>query len=381
VFPEQFRYAKEGMIIPKHLLSGIPRQQWAKAEYGRAPVGCGAFRLERWDAQQRIVLARNERWHAPGKPYLDRVVFEFVTDAHSRATKLRTGALDLVDEMAPGDAANLHDTQADPAVPARLLVIRGRTYEYLGYNLRDARLADRRVREALTRAVDRDALVERTAHGFAERFEGPIVPLFSAYDSTGALTPHDPTGARRLLQEAGWSDQDGDGWVERDGKRLEFDVIVASDVQRRMDALVLIQSDWKQVGVKGNISPLERSSTIARLREGKFTVCCGGWGVGLSINLQGIWGCGNQPSNYIGYCNPTFDSLNARALTLAPPDARPLWVQAQRLVRNDHPYTWLYYVHDTIGISKRLHGAEIDPRGTFSNPEDWWVDDVQTSSH
>lgn len=380
VFPDQFRYAKEGFVIPKHLLAAVQRSTWKDAAFGRAPVGCGPFRLERWEPQQRLVLARNERFHEPGKPYLDRIVLEIVTDATNRGAQLRAGGLDLVDEMAPADAAALRDAQGKPDTRARLQVVRGRTYDYLGYNLKDPRLADVRLREALTRAIDRDALVARTCRGFAERFEGPIVPLSPAYDSTRALTPYDPAGARRLLQAAGWRDLDGDGWVERDGKRLELDVIVASDVQRRLDAMVLIQSDWKQVGVKANILPLERSTAIARCRSRDFTVNCGAWGAGLSVNLQGVWGCSLESNNFISYCNPKLDSLNARAVRLPLLAARPLWVEAQRLVVADHPYTWLYYLHDTIGIATRLQGMQIDARGVFLNPEAWWVTDAETAS-
>ena len=380
LFPDQFRYAKEGFVIPKHLLASVPRAKWKDAAFGRAPVGCGPFRLERWEAQQRLILARNERYHESGKPYLDRVVLEIVPDATNRAAQLRAGRLDMVDELAPADAAALRDASHDPATRARLLVVRGRTYDYLGYNSKDARLADVRLREALTRAIDRDALVARTCHGFAERFEGPIVPMSPAYDSTRALTPYDPASARQLLAAAGWRDQDSDGWVERDGKRLELDVIVASDVQRRLDAMVLIQSDWKAVGVKANILPLERSTVIARCRSRDFTVVCGAWGAGLSINLQGIWGCSLESNNFVSYCNPELDRLNARALRLPLRAALPLWIEAQRLVVADHPYTWLYYLHDTIGIATRMQGMQIDVRGAFLNPESWWVTDAETAS-
>jgi peptide/nickel transport system substrate-binding protein len=380
VFRDQFRYAKEGFVIPKHLLGGVRRADWSKAAFGRAPVGCGPFVLERWDPQQRLVLARNPHYHLAGQPYLDRVVFEIVADATNRAAQLRAGQLDLVDELTPAAARDLRAVELQPATPARVQVVRGRTYDYIGYNLKDPRLADVRVREALTRAIDRDALVMRTCHGFAERFEGPIVPLSPAYDTTRALTPHDPDGARRLLAAAGWRDGDGDGWVERDGKRLELDVLVASDVQRRLDGMVLVQNDWKAIGVKANIVPLERNTTVERLRNRDFQAVCGGWGAALTINLQGLWGCSLESNNFTSYCNPELDRLNARALRLAPEAARPLWIEAQRLVVADHPYTWLYYLHDTIGIAKRLQGTIIDPRGTFVNPEEWWVTDAGTAS-
>ena len=80
-------------------------------------------------------------------------------------------------------------------------------------------------------------------------------------------------------------------------------------------------------------------------------------------------------TNRVDYCNPEVDRLNAAALrTPDLEEARQLFHAAQRLVALDYPYTWLYYLHDVVGVRSRLHGAVFDARGVFINPQDWWVE-------
>lgn len=381
IFPDQFRFAKEGFVIPRHLLQDVPRERWNDAAFGRNPIGCGPFRLERWEPQQRIVLARNDDYCDEGKPYLDRIVFEIVPDDASRVAQLRAGRLDLVEDMALRDAAALRQEEAGGS-PWRILSCRGRFYDYIGYNRRDPLFASRRVREALTRAIDRRTIIERHCYGFAEPIESPFVPIQWAYDPSRPITPYDVDGARRLLEAEGWRDRDGDGWLDRDGTRFEFSVIVANDNQQRVDALLAVQNDWRKIGVKAEVQTLERQAARDLREQKRFQACLAGWQVGLTSNLRNIWGCDRieEGLNYVSFCDPRVDSLNARAIRLPVDRARPLFREAQRLVAEDYPYTWMYYAHQVVALNRRVQGAIIDLRGAYNNPEAWWVTDAERAA-
>ena len=370
--PAALHHAKEGYLLPKHIYGAVPRHEWEKGDRARHPVGCGPYRFERWEAGQRIVLVRNEHYWEPGKPYADRLVFQFVPEAATRLAQFRAGQVDYINDLPRREAAAM---QEQKRTPFTIRSVRGRAYEYIGYNQRDSLFADRRVREALTRAIDRPSIIRGLCYGFAEPFESPIVPIVWAYDPQ-PLTPYDPEGAKRLLAAAGWRDTDGDGWLDRRGKRFEFEFLVGGGGDLRKAVAVPIQANWKAIGVLANLTFRDSEPARAARSAGKYAAALGGWNANTSANLTAVWCC-NQRLNYIGFCNARIDSLNAAGLRLGPAEARPLWQEAQRIIAAEYPYTWLFYEHTVVGQSARLHGVRLDARGWIQNPEDWWVDGVR----
>ena len=372
-FPDQFRYAKEGYILPQHLYESVPRDQWESTDRARNPVGCGPFRLERWDAGQRLVFVRNEHYMDKVRPYVDRVVLQIIPDASTRLAQLHAGQIDFLADMPWRDAAAVRDARSKDL---RLWSGPGRAYEYVGYNERDSLFASRAVREALTRGIDRESIIRGLCHGFAEPFESPMTPILWAYDRTLPLTPYDPEGAARLLAAAGWRDTDGDGWLDRNGKKFEFALLLDATSESRRAAAVPIQANWKAIGVKANLDVRETEAARAARGLGQFQATIAGWGATITANLGPVWGC-RQKLNYYGYCNSRVDSLNAAAILLEPAAARPLWQAAQRAVTRDYPYTWLYYKHDVVGMRNRLQGVHLDARGAYESLEEWWVTDAK----
>jgi peptide/nickel transport system substrate-binding protein len=379
-FLEQFRYAKEGWIVPKHLLAGVPRDQWRTSAFAHAPVGCGPFKLESWEPGQRIVLVRNERFFGAPKPWVDRVVLEFVPEASTRLGRLRAGSVDVVasPDLPLRDAAELRDAYAAGKSDVRILSVPGRSYDFIGYNASDPLFRDRRVREALTLAIDRREIVRALCHGFAEVLDGPIVPILWAHNPRLPSVPYDAEAAKRLLAAAGWRDTDADGVLDRDGVRFEFSLITNSNNPLRAQAIVPVQENWRQIGVKANLEAMEMQAALQRRSDRKYQAYYGGWESGLAVTatLEGLWSCAsrNGRSNFTDYCNPRVDSLNA--LAAAAPDAdaaKPLLFEAQALLAADHPYTWMYCEQNVMGIGPRVQGVVVDGRGAFVNMEDWYV--------
>jgi peptide/nickel transport system substrate-binding protein len=375
VYLEQVRDAKEGLILPKHLLKDVPRTAWATAEFGRHPVGCGPFKFESWEHQQRIVLVRNDDYFEKGKPYLDRVVFEIVPEPSTRLAQLRSGMIDLMEQVPNRDAVELRKEFEAGKSDVRIVSYRGRFYDFIGYNRLDPLFTSRKVREALTRAIDRKAIIDGLCYGFGEPIESPIIPILWAHDPKQPITPYDPAGARKLLADEGWRDTDGDGVLDKDGKPFEFTLLTNQDNDLRVKALVPVQRDWKAIGVKADVRTLDLQ-TVVKLRTGReYQAVLGGWRSGIKVDLDPIWGCAHlkERNNFVSFCDPRVDSLNALAVRLTPELARPLFFEAQRLVARDYPYTWLYYIDDILAVNTRVHGAVMDSRGPYNNVESWWI--------
>jgi peptide/nickel transport system substrate-binding protein len=307
---------------------------------------------------------------------LDRIVLRIVPDKSTAVRLLRVGELDFVEELSPREAQSL---RPDSTV-ARVVTCRGRDYDFIGYNAKDPRLGDVRVREALTRAIDRDAIAQQLLAGYVEPLDGPIVPTMWAFDKDLPHVPYDPAGARSLFAAAGWQDSNGDGWLDRNGQRFELELLTNSDNERRRLVVVPVQSDWKAVGVKAEVRTLERGALLDLRAKGQFQAVLGGWGTNLAMELSSIWSCQGGRNNFVKYCNPRVDSLMSVAAYLPYEQAKPPLYELQRLVARDHPYTFMYFTHYVVALSPRLHNVVIDARATITNPDSWWVTDATTAA-
>jgi peptide/nickel transport system substrate-binding protein len=371
VFPDAFRYAKEGFVLPRHVYADVDRSHWEEGARARQPVGCGPYVLARWEPGQRLVLEPNPHYYDRDRIRLDRLVFEIVPDPATRLAQLRAGAIDFLDDVPAREAAAWRDAGGD----IRVLACPGRSYDYIAYNRHDPLFASRNVREALTRAIDREAIVRGLCYGFAEVFESPFVPIVWAYDRDRPPTPFDRDGARRLLAAEGWHDADGDGWLERDGKVFEFTLLV-SDTELRRAVAVPVQADWKAIGVKAEIDIRAREAVKGLRDQQRYQATFGGWSAAVTPNLRNVWGCtARQDMNFVAFCDAVVDSLNAAALLLPQAQALPLFIAAQRRIAADYPYTWMYTQHTVAGVGPRLQGVRVDARGAYVSAEDWWVRD------
>lgn len=377
VYPDQFMDANTGFIVPRHVLERVPADRWREeAAQGTLPiVGSGPFRLVEWIPEQRVVLERNPWCKEPGRPLLERVEFVILPDSAARVHALESGAIDLLAQVPEQDAARLRDAWEDGASDVRIQSVRGRQYDFACYNPKHPALGSREVRRALTLAIDRQAIIATFCSGFAELFESPIVPIVWAYDETRAMTPYDSRAAREALERSGWR-IGADGVREKDGVRLEFELATNDESARRAGTARVLAEYWKVIGARATVRLCGRGEMLDLLDSHRYEAAISGWRARLKPDLEPMWGSSSVGSknNRVDYANPDVDRLNAAALrTPDLEEARRLFAAAQRLVAEDHPYTWLYYLHDVVGVRERLCGALIDARGALLNPHEWWI--------
>ncbi len=375
VYPDQFMDANAGFIVPAHRLRHVAREQWARASDARQPVGCGPFRLAAWEPSVRLVFERNPYYLGARRPYLEQVELVVIADPLERVQALRDGRIDFLPQVPETAAADLRTAAAAGTSDVVVHSVRGRQYDFVCYNPHHPALAERDVRRALALAVDRDAIIRTFCSGFAEIFESPMVPILWAYDADAPLTPYDPRLGRELLDACGFR-TGPDGVRSRDGVRLEFELATNADSARRTGAAEALVAYWRVVGVQAHLRLEERGALLARLDARQYEAALSGWRARLKPDLEPMWGTSSVggKTNRVDYSNPEVDRLNAEALRC--PDvgqARSLFARAQRLVAADHPYTWLYYLHDVAATRNCLHGAVIDARSVFHEPQDWWM--------
>jgi len=171
------------------------------------PVGSGPFRLERWRPGEEVLLVANPAYFR-GQPRLDWIQFRVLVNTTTRLLEMKKGGVDLLQNSVPAYAVKF--MERIPGV--RVIHERGITYQYLGYNLTDPILKHKGVRQAISHAIDRNAIIDHTLKGLAKRADGVVLaPLHWAYEGNVAKYDYDPERAKGLLDAAGFPDPDGNG--------------------------------------------------------------------------------------------------------------------------------------------------------------------------
>lgn len=365
-YSEQFFDAVNHMrVVPRHLLDTIPRRELAAHSYTRAPIGNGPFRFVRWVAGEYVELAADSAFFL-GRPGVPRVILRVIANPGAGLTQLIAGEADFLNYLGiPENRARVVETPF-----LRAVAYTSNQYAYIGFNLRDPDnpsrphplFADRSLRQALSMGVNREAIVQAVLGDMGEVSNGPISRILWIWSDTLRALPFDTARARRLLEDVGWRDADGDGVRERGGRRLEFELLVPVTSQPRRRAAVIAQEDLKRLGVNLRVNELDLGTFLARGAARQFDAMFGAWGNDPSPRgLEQYWGTAAIGAfNYGSYSNPVFDRLVTQAINASEVEqARALWHRAIGVINADAPAIWVFTPVPTAAVHRRLQHVTI----------------------
>ncbi|MDZ7861073.1 MAG: peptide-binding protein [Candidatus Krumholzibacteriota bacterium] len=372
IYPYQLMDAVDGPIMPAHIIETTDHGKFGRIPAEELPV-TGPFEIEKWEKGQSLILAANENYYEDNKPRLNRVIFKIIPDQVTLVTQLLDGEIDCMESVPPAEVEKIKKNNNR----LRVFDFPTRAYIYLGWNGAREPFDNPRVRRALTMAIDRKLIIDNLYYGYAEMCCGPFVPLIWAYNPDLEPLPFDPDEAEAILREEGYSDEDGDGFLDKNGKRLEFSIITNHGNQIRADIQVMIQQMLSKIGVKVNPVLLEWTVMLEKHKASDFDGIISAWRVGTKADLAPIWSCrarGKGGYNRVDYCNSEVDSLNKLATSMLDFEkAKPLFCRAQQIIHDDQPYTFLYIPHSLFVISKRFGGVEPDAIGIYHYLYDWYA--------
>ncbi len=364
--------------VPSHRLADVPPAELAEHPFGRDPVGSGPYRLVEWRAGDALEFRRVDSFPADlgGVPEIERVVYRVVPERTTRLRELLNGTVHLDGPLAPSDADRVEASER-----VRLQAFPWRMFTYIGWNLRDPRFEDRRVRRALTLALDRSGLLEAALYGYGSVAAGPIPPWHPLAPDLEPL-PYAPDSARALLDAAGWRDRDGDGVRDRDGRALRFELLTGQANPVHADLVQMIQARLGRVGVRVDPLLLEWQTVLGRHRARDFDAVLTNWVLdGFRVDPRALFHSDQVPiegsANRSSYANRAADSLMDLGVRLTDRDrAREVWAQLSLLLQRDQPFTFLFWNDEIAGVSRRLEDVEMDARGELRGLPGWsWRDD------
>ena len=346
-------------IVAINFAFAVPREEIEKygLDFGRNPVGTGAYRMTEWTLGQRVVFERNPDYFREGVPFLDKITFEVGQDPSVALLRLKRGEVDVLGDPIP--SANFLQEKSDPA-NAGMIVEGGLLHTgYITLNTTEAPFDNKLVRQAVNMAINKERVI-KIVNGRATIANQPLPPAMPGYDTNYKGYAYDPGKARQLLAEAGYPD----------GFETELYTMNTDPNPRIAQSF---QQDLAAVGIKAEIKSLAQATVIDAGGEGTAPML---WSGGMAwiadypdpSNFYGpILGCGGAVRggwNWAKYCNKEIDALAAKADGMASTDQAEaridLWRQIYNKIMDDAP--WVPVMNE---VRFAMHSARIGGKDIF----------------
>lgn len=337
-------------IVPKHIWENTPLLEWRTdpGATGTDParvIGTGPFKFQEWRQGESVSLVRNDDYY--GKvPYLDGYTLLVWPDQTAAVNALLAGEIDATG-LESADVAALEGT---PGISITKFPARG--FLYYEFNLDPevtTKWQDERVRQALMYALDRESIANDILLGHAEVAQGTQPRVSYAYSPEEIATKYtfDPEKAKSLLAEAGWTDTDGDGILDKDGEAMSFELLYPGGLGEWEQIAAYAQDAWREIGVDASPRALEFPALIeATTTNPTFDIAFYRFGWDASFLQDAMFGCDQYQVGFndMKYCNPELDVINDEAKrTFDEAARRELLIQASNIVNDEQPVAVLVF--------------------------------------
>jgi peptide/nickel transport system substrate-binding protein len=357
-------------ILPEHVWKDVSDKEIGSFDNEKNVVGSGPFVFEERKTGQYVKLRANKQYWG-GAPKFDELVFRVFNNKDAMVQALRKGEIDFADDLDANLFESLKNTEGITTVPARYP-----GFNQLGFNTGAAlrtgepigdghpALKDKRVRQAIARAVDKKTLVARVLRGYGSEAHSIIPSLFPKLHyvpGEGEALGFDLAAANQQLEEAGYRDTDGDKVREmpNGGRPLRFRLLARQESPNSQQAVKFIQGWLKEIGIDARTSVVEANRLTEILGQGDFDMFEWGWVPEPDPNsILAPFTCAQRSYKAAGgeitpglsdsfYCNPAYDRLNDQQSQTVDANRRAELVkQMQAVLYQDAPYVVTYYYDD-----------------------------------
>ncbi len=347
-------------ILPEHILK--KEKDLMTSSFNQHPIGTGPYKLKGFEISKDIVLNANENYFIH-KPNIDKIVYHFIPDPATEFLMLKSHKLD-VGGLSPLQLERQIDKDFKNYYNIYEMI--SHSYTYLGFNLKNPKFKDPRVRKALSLGIDRQELVDILFFGHGRVCTGPFMPGTFAFNEKVKAPKRDVKKAKELLKEAGYDEK----------HPLEFEIVTNSNNSVRMYAVQIIQHQLKDIGVKVKIRAMEWQAFLNTvIAPRKFEAIVLGWSLGLMPDAYSIWHGESDKKggfNFIHYHNEKVDKLIKEAeKTIDREKLSRIYKEIFKLIVEDNPYLFLYIPNSITVVNKKIKNVSPSIIGVMHNLIDW----------
>ena len=319
-------------------------------------VGSVMFKLEEWVAGDRLVLERNT-YFKDANSNIKEIVIKFIPEANSRMIMLETGEVDIAESLLPLDFQKI-SKEDDKFVSVEM---QSSSNMFIGFDLRDKHLADKRVRQAIAYAINNQDIVDSIYNGSATVATSPIPKITTGHNENSNPYTQNIEKAKELLAEAGYADG--------------FNIVLnVNEDNQRVDTAVVIQDNLKAIGINVEIKTYQWASYVAFVEnpaqeKGMFLMA---WNIANDDPDELLYPLYHSSqidahTNVVFYKNEEFDNLISKARETTDKEKRiELYKKAQDIIQEELPHYAILYPMQNFAYKKSIKGIEVNKRGYFN---------------
>ena len=335
-------------IVPEKVVTEV-----GDDAFGRAPIGSGAYKFVSWTAGDNITVERNDDYWRD-KSILKTIKFRIITESASRTIDLESGGVDITLGLPTTDADRI-----DENPDTQLIVSTGATDRYIAFNCQKDVFKDKRVRQALNYATDKESIrVVCYGENTSETMDSVVPSTLPGHISTLKQYDYNIEKAKELLKEAG---------VEN-GFEVEF-MYLANSTNNMLAEL--LRQMWSQVGVTLILKPTESGALTTSLTKGEQELCCAGTSYGLFEAGAGLYNMFHTERMYSGSArsnlsNPEVDKVLDEINITSDAEKRAVLVgTAQELIHEESPFIYIAFTKNIIGAGSKVRGFVPTPTAMY----------------
>jgi peptide/nickel transport system substrate-binding protein len=350
-------------ILPYHLLKD--EKDLMTSSFNKNPIGTGSYKLKEFKQGQDIELIANENYFE-GTPKIEKILYKFLPDPNTSFLYLKQKKLDI------GGLTPIQiDRQIDDDFKNKFTIIQKPSfaYSYLGFNLKNEKFKDIRIRQALSLAVNRQEMVDILFFGYGKICNGPFLPDSFAYNENVKPIIQDINKAKALLKEAGYDEKNP----------FTFEIVTNTGNDTRINAAQILQYQLEKVGVKMSIKVMEWQAFLNTVvHPKKFEAILLGWSLALMPDAFPLWHSSSSKLggfNLVSYENEKVDKLIEQgSTTINRDELGNIYKEIFKIITDDLPYLFLYIPDAITVVNKDIKNVEPSFVGIMHNQKDWIIE-------
>ena len=354
-----------GPIMPKHIYEG---SEFKTNPANAKPIGTGPFKFKEWVKGSYIHLVRNDEFHEKGQPYLDEIYYHIIPDGAARAIAYETGKIDVL----PGGSIENFDVDRLAKLPGSCMTTKGWEFfaplAFMWLNNREGPMADKRFRQAVMYAMDRDFARDVIWNGLGKVATGPVARPTKFYTDDVKPYPHDPAKAKALLKEMGYKGQTvrllplpyGETWL-RWGEAVRQNL---EDVGIKIETVATDVPGWNQ-----KLAQWDYDIAFT------FIYQYGDPAVGVARSYVSSQIAKGTPWNNVeGYSNPEVDALFEKGGAAPAAERAAIYAKIQKLLVEDVPVAWLTELEFPTIYRCKVKNLVTTAIGVNDGFQDTWIE-------